>query len=872
MQRFFLVIDNVETEIQQPEGWGDMQRSISRQMETFGFMEEFSKTDLTFHCGGSDLPGGLEVIQDAYNAKGPDADVYFKVIEDCNQNGIFETINFSLLDLYEAPNNADWYKAPTEAESFQTVLSKRYKTNINLLSDKSIDNDTIQTPTLKEVFLHGKAIIREYEAYPNVDTKAALASSDPDQTDNQRRPLVYFGFDKLVRNEFGIETDEGDLPGVYTLGTGFSYTRDPLISIYDSFGNSRIKITVKIDSQIVIERNRGDFETVEIFYYLKIRRATGDTNIILAHDLKGNISGAYDSATRLNRGEYVSNWIDLVAGDKIYLYGDIDVRDVSGSYRMTYRVNLKKTSYLKIEGYTVSAGSNGYGLFVHEALSKAVAVLTGQDNIFISNYFGRLDSWLRAYTENGCGANFLFTIGKLLKGRLTEKDNTPIALTSSLSTLIESLQSIFCIGYTYEYEQGAERVVIEDMEYFFQNYEILSFDDISDFEISPAQDLIHNTIEVGYEKYETEEVNGADEFNSKRHYSTPVKKHESKLNLLSKFVTGGYPIEFTRQSRLRSADYKYDNNNFLISVKEDILPGLPVLPDASYTITGITDENKILISEDAIEQLSEPGFTLTITGSSSNNGTYTVVDYYTDEFTGALGENLGTFTYLTLDPVPNNTDDIGTINFNYPDTPGEDRIILSARKNESFSALNNVVDPDTIYNAEISPVRNLLRWAKYINGGLTFKQPTEVLKFTYGEGNYLLESQLKESETCLGGDVNRNLLKENQDFALSAFNQFNKLWIAEYITFKAECSYDEFLTIRENLLPDVAKAQKNGYISVNYLDEQYQGFPMEVNYEPNKRICTFKLLRKYIKPVIQIIAETGELLTTETTNDYLIKE
>jgi hypothetical protein len=511
---------------------------------------------------------------------------------------------------------------------------------------------------------------------------------------------------------------------------------------------------------------------------------------------------------------------------------------------MTYRVNLKKTSYLKFEGYTVSEGSNGYGLFVHEALSKTVATLTGQNNILISNYFGKLDSWLRTYANNGCGADYLLTIGKLLKGRLKEKDNTDIALTSSLSTLIEGLQSIFCIGYTYEYEQGAERVVIEDLEYFFQDYEILTFNDISDFEITPAQDLIFNTIEVGYEKYETEEVNGADEFNSKRHYSTPIRKHENKLNILSKLIAGGYPIEFTRQSRLRSADYKYDNNNFIIAVKNDIVPPEDLTNDKQYQIIEITDNGEVVISSDALEQLNGPEYTLTITDSVGNDGTYNLVAYYQDALTDEFGNIAGFFVFMTLDPMPANTEDFGFINFLYPDDPGQSTTRLIAKLDDAFTTLNNVIDPTTIYNAEISPVRNLLRWAKYINGGLTYKQPTEVLKFTYGEANYLLESQLKETETCLGGDISRTLVKENQDFILSDFNQFERLWIAEYVSFKSECSYGDFLTIRENLLPDVAKSQKNGYISVNYLDDQYQGYPIEVNYEPNKRICTFKLLRK----------------------------
>ncbi|HEX8657056.1 MAG TPA: hypothetical protein VF690_05960, partial [Hymenobacter sp.] len=63
-------------------------------------------------------------------------------------------------------------------------------------------------------------------------------------------------------------------------------------------------------------------------------------------------------------------------------------------------------------------------------------------------------------------------------------------------------------------------------------------------------------------------------------------------------------------------------------------------------------------------------------------------------------------------------------------------------RNQSFTLLSGVLDPSTIYNARLSPARNLRRHGAVIRAGLTGVDDGAVVRFVFGEGNNGLRSRL----------------------------------------------------------------------------------------------------------------------------------
>jgi hypothetical protein len=76
-----------------------------------------------------------------------------------------------------------------------------------------------------------------------------------------------------------------------------------------------------------------------------------------------------------------------------------------------------------------------------------------------------------------------------------------------------------------------------------------------------------SVIRSGYEKWEVQNINGLEEFNSTREYRTGLTAVNNTVDLLSKFVAGSIPLEITRQQSFAdtgAADTKFDNDTFII--------------------------------------------------------------------------------------------------------------------------------------------------------------------------------------------------------------------------------------------------------------------------------------------------------------------
>lgn len=152
----------------------------------------------------------------------------------------------------------------------------------------------------------------------------------------------------------------------------------------------------------------------------------------------------------------------------------------------------------------------------------------------------------------------------------------------------------------------------------------------------------------------------------------------------------------------------------------------------------------------------------------------------------------------------------------------------------------NIVDPGTIYNARISPNRNLLRWLPYLmaNYAHDINNPLSYFRFVDGQGNYLAEMELING--CLYEKSGVNLA-ENQDIDSGDTNnlaQAKPIFKFELIDYDYPMSYTEFKTIRAN---------PRGVVEYRGTDMPAlkKGFIYNIQYKPNTGIATFTLLPKY---------------------------
>lgn len=131
---------------------------------------------------------------------------------------------------------------------------------------------------------------------------------------------------------------------------------------------------------------------------------------------------------------------------------------------------------------------------------------------------------------------------------------------------------------------------------------------------------------------------------------------------------------------------------------------------------------------------------------------------------------------------------------------------------------SKVFSPESAYNVQLSPVRNLLRWMDWF-GGCVRRKESPAARFASGEGNY---------EARLFG------LTENATVPVAG----NFLFYPETVTFTYPLSFRAFLALQKDTIFRVG---------VGCGDEtEYEGYILEVQYKPGTRdggIAEFKLLR-----------------------------
>jgi len=166
--------------------------------------------------------------------------------------------------------------------------------------------------------------------------------------------------------------------------------------------------------------------------------------------------------------------------------------------------------------------------------------------------------------------------------------NTSISI--SFKDFYQSIYSI--MGGQAALGCETSRVVLEDLSYFYRaGIGAIKFgSDIQTPRITPAIDIMWNTIKVGYEDQQYDKFNGTKEVNSTQFYSTDLTTPKRELNLVSKVRADPYGIETVRITPVDTAASRSDNDNFFIWLKDEPESGQtyyrPLRMEGLLSITG----------------------------------------------------------------------------------------------------------------------------------------------------------------------------------------------------------------------------------------------------------------------------------------------
>lgn len=238
---------------------------------------------------------------------------------------------------------------------------------------------------------------------------------------------------------------------------------------------------------------------------------------------------------------------------------------------------------------TISTVSGGViiGYPYYEAFLRTLQLITDDNDVLKSDYFGRTDSEVVTYASDG-------QLGHVTKGLYIRQANgLNDTMAISLTELFHSLASLYQIGMGIEQVSGVDKVIIEELQYFFSSTVVIDLsarirEDAIGKEVMP--DKHYNQIEVGYNSFETESNGGVAEFNTKSSFTTVISVLDNKLDLVSKYRADTQGIVKLRQGVSEDADVKGDENNFLIDTIRGGGSGFTARTDEGFTsVTGGVD-------------------------------------------------------------------------------------------------------------------------------------------------------------------------------------------------------------------------------------------------------------------------------------------
>jgi hypothetical protein len=147
---------------------------------------------------------------------------------------------------------------------------------------------------------------------------------------------------------------------------------------------------------------------------------------------------------------------------------------------------------------------------------------------------------------------------------------------------------------------------------------------------------------------------------------------------------------------------------------------------------------------------------------------------------------------------------------------------IAVDRNEDFQSIGGVLNPASLYNVKLSPMRNIIRNGLRIRGGL-YKRDEQQIKLSFGEGNTNLQSRLT-TETATVNEKTINV---------SALGK--ALWIPEAYEFKYPLTPTEQAAI---------ETEKYGYIEFSADAKTWKkGYLLDMQLGSDTELTTFKLLR-----------------------------
>lgn len=574
--RFYLYHRDVGnwTPINDPKGWDGLGRTIKRYgidnavgQKWHGMFYEYSSKIAFTKKGKSFIQGFKELY-------GIEQEILLKIETRDTATRSFTTEYIGRLDLTDYRVSDIYLETKVENTGFIQKIKNALDVKVDLSKlvsqgDKAIEPFANET---HNITLHSKVLLREstLKAAKTIGTFDVVPATTY---------YILFPFDESVADEL-LERF------TYPMQVG---TDDPVADLkYHMLVKEPGDYTFNLHMEIGIKNSFAPLDAAwQVKWYLKTGKPGSYTTTQIGADI--NSSGAFGYTER----ELLAHEVTLAKNDEVYIYATYVL---TGSGNATFDLVSynshtdgfptdpapdDKFSQVQILGETQVETSDCKIIMAHEAWARVLQSITDTPLPFYSEYYGRTDSAPVAYASDGAGS-----LRGITNGKNVRTIDVPIHCT--LRNLVDTFAGIDGVGIGIEKVNGVERVRVEPITYWYQTKSMMRLDFVKNPEKEEESSLYFNQVEAGPTKWEMESINNLDEVNTKKEWTLPITQLKNLLDLKIPYITGGYPLEFTRREKDEpTKDTRYDDDNFVIDLVRIEGGFAPAKDEAFSSVTGV---------------------------------------------------------------------------------------------------------------------------------------------------------------------------------------------------------------------------------------------------------------------------------------------
>jgi len=576
-------------EIAEPIGWLACKLKLERHEEYHSLIEYFDG-DFTFYGDNGVQNGGIDFIREVENIYGADAELIITV-ELAPDDITYQTVFIGQIDLWnieEMPDNKA--QIPIIRNDFWAKFINRLDTQVNIQSATTLDNEVAAQFDSVNLRLLSQKIQKTSEYEGNITSfteftgPITYALPDGMAIDASGASDDYTVYSQATLDLIQDEITESYTPLFeFVSGTVSIFNN---IDLTDEGGEihvevPNIRLQLGVSGAIFansIESDPSVIDEIVIFVSL-LAKKNDESPVVLA--TAGSSTPTIPTPTitpvlfeRFFAVMNLSGQTDFTClpSDTVSVYlkyeifFNIDVGTDTGSIIWSSR-NFNLTIFESDVVFTLQSiypDSNAQGFFLHDAAAYILDRHISQPGCFYSEFLGSSQTIYRQYDADGCGWPYVLLKGlQLRRYSLLEK---PFFL--SFKQWWEGANPILNLGLTYETINGIEVIRVEEKRTFYDTDVSVNINNVRDIVRKYDDTRIFKTVKAGYKKWQSEDISGIDDPQTKHTYATILKKAGKEITIESDFIAASLAIETTRRkTREKSADYKFDNDTFIISIR-----------------------------------------------------------------------------------------------------------------------------------------------------------------------------------------------------------------------------------------------------------------------------------------------------------------